>query len=245
MESLKSIVDPYDRKARLYPALLLLVPAIVLVITYTQTVLSLLQLFIPIVVSCGAPFLLTQLVRDRGKKKEGELYKDWDGMPSVTIFRYLDNRLDSVTKARYHEKMASLCQTSIISREEEQTDRNAADSVYTAWSTYLRGQTRNKQKFHLLFQENINYGFRRNMFGIRHIGMITSFSCSFIALVWMGNFYLDEKPFIVGQFISIATACLFLIYWKFFCISDWVHVSANAYAERLVETIDLLCEVKR
>jgi hypothetical protein len=240
MDITKRVLDPYDRKARLYPALLLILPGIITIIVYLQTFLSLLQLFVPIMISCGIPFLLTQFVRDKGKKKEAQLYKKWNGMPSVAIFRYCDNRLDMVTKVRYHEKLSNICQTSLVSNEEEQANKNEADAIYAAWSIYLRSITRNKAKYHLLFQENINYGFRRNVFGIRHFGIIIGFASFFLNILWLGSFYVNGFSFTIGQFISVGISILFLLCWQFVFTEDWVRIPAEAYAERLVEVVHSL-----
>jgi hypothetical protein len=240
MDITKCVLDPYDRKARLYPALLLIFPGIITTIVYLQIFLSLLQLLVPIMISCGIPFLLTQFVRDKGKKEEAQLYKRWNGMPSVVIFRYCDNRLDIVTKIRYHEKLSNICHTSLVSNEEEQSNKNEADATYTAWSSYLRGVTRNKTKYHLLFQENINYGFRRNAFGIRHFGIIISFTCFFLNILWLGSSYIKGFPFTIGQFISVGVSILLLLCWQFVFTENWVRVPADAYAERLVEAVDSL-----
>jgi hypothetical protein len=242
MDFPKLITDPYDRKARLYPALLLFLPAIVTVVMYLQTVLPLFQQLLPIIVSCGVIFLLTHLVRDKGKQKEAKLFEKWDGMPSVVIFRHCDSRIDAITKARYHNRLSTMCQTVSPTIENEQTDKKGTDIIYTAWSNYLRGQTRDKSKFNLLFQENINYGFRRNIFGVRRLGIIVSFLCVLANIGWGYTTYKSGVSLIINQFISIGTSGILLMCWVFVFSTEWVRVPANAYAERLTEAIDVLFE---
>ena len=88
------IMDEYERKARLYPALLLIAPII-------GTVFALLSIkmaiSVTIFVSSGGAYLLTQLARDKGKEKEPKLFNEWGGMPSIAIFRHTDNQLDKIT----------------------------------------------------------------------------------------------------------------------------------------------------
>jgi hypothetical protein len=239
MDFFKIITDPYDRKARLLPALLLVIPFIAILIAYLQTILPFLQLLIPIAASCGILFLLTHLVRDKGKAKEDELFKLWKGMPSVAIFRHCDSKLDAITKKRYHKRLSNICETSSVTVEEEEANKESADGVYQAWSQYLRGQTRDKGKFHLLFQENINYGFRRNMFGVRCIGIVISLVCIFLSAVWLYRAYINNV-FMMIPCIVLVISIAFLMFWKSVVTSDWVRIPADAYAERLAEAVDLL-----
>ena len=66
------LMDEYERKARLYPALLLIAP-----IVGTVFVLLSIEMAIgaTILVSSGGAYLLTQLARDKGKEKESKLSK--------------------------------------------------------------------------------------------------------------------------------------------------------------------------
>lgn len=99
---------------------------------------------------------------------------------SVSIFRHANMRMDSITKVRCHTKMSSLVrEASAPTAEEEISDPVAADRVYTAWSTYIRVRTRDTRKYALLFQENINYGYRRNVWGLRPTGIVVT-SVSFV-----------------------------------------------------------------
>ena len=241
MNPLDLITDSYERKARLYPAVVLLAPVVVTVIAMMSGKLSALESLVATVVGCGGTFLLSQLARDAGKTGEMALFEKWAGLPSVAIFRHCDKRLDSITKARYHKKLGILvkgAKTPLV--EEEQADPAAADQVYTAWSTYLRVNTRDTKKYSLLFKENVNYGYRRNVWGLRPIGIITSALCCAIAATWL--YLLYQATGKIGEEIvgSFTIALVFLLLWIFRFSSDWVRIPAEAYAERLAETVDTI-----
>ena len=96
-----------------------------------------------LVISCGGLLLLAQIARDAGKRKERSLFQKWGGTPSVCIFRHVDARMDAITKARCHKTMSNLVkEAKAPSADEETADPIAADGVYTAWSTYIRVNTR-------------------------------------------------------------------------------------------------------
>jgi len=199
------------------------------------------KVIIGIITGCGGLLLLAQVARDPGKRKEPLLFEKWGGMPSVTIFRHYDGCLDKITKARYHRTLASLVpEAKAPTPAEESADASACDQIYKAWSTYIRTNTRDIKTYSLLFDENINYGYRRNVYGLRPIGITITALSSLGAFIWL---YLRAKatgqvpPELVGA--EIATLLLLLL-WMFYFTSDWVRLAATAYAERLAECCEKL-----
>ncbi|MGE5568714.1 MAG: hypothetical protein ACM3S5_06720 [Rhodospirillales bacterium] len=179
------VTDSYERRARLYPALMIVMPIVMTVVAIVQVRLSALQLLATTLAACGGTFLLSQLARDAGKNREKSLFERWGGMPSVAILRHADTRIDPITKARYHKKLACLVKgTKAPTAAEEQADPIGADRTYAAWSTYLRTQTRERTKYPLVFEELVNYGFRRNVWGLRTTGIVTSALSCATAGVW-------------------------------------------------------------
>ena len=86
----------------------LVAPVVVVGIAMLAARLSVLESLGAALVGFGGAFLLTQLARDAGKKREKELFAKWGGTPSVSIFRYRDTRLNAIIKARYHKKFSTL-----------------------------------------------------------------------------------------------------------------------------------------
>jgi ABC-type multidrug transport system fused ATPase/permease subunit len=245
VKALEQLTDSYDRKARLYPALLLIAPVVAVITAAVSAKYSALQAIVAGAVSCGGAFLLTQLARDAGKNLEAKLLPKWDGLPSVVIFRHRDKRFDSITKARYHRAMASLIKTAKSPTEEQEREEpHAADEIYTAWSNYLRTHTRDQKRFALLFKENINYGYRRNVLGLRPVGISFSIIACAIAvlrlwIVYRGTGQIDQAMLGAGAFSFV----LFIL-WVFRFSPNWVRVPADAYAYRLIESIDSLGPAK-
>lgn len=238
MNPINLITDVYERKARLYPALLLLAPVIVTLVAVMGVKLSALQGLTTALLSCGGTFFLSQLARDAGKRGEKRLFAQWGGMPSISILRHRDTRVDSITKARYHKTMTTLVKgTKVPSPESETSEPMAADEVYSAWSTYLRVNTRDTKKFPLLFQENINYGYRRNVWGLRPLGILISGSGCLTAAVLLYKSYeaAGLKEELLG---ALGLNLMLLLLWLFQFSSEWVRIPADSYAERLVETVD-------
>jgi hypothetical protein len=238
---LNLMTDGYERKARLYPALLLFMPVAVVVGCGLGTSVSRAEAVCGLVVSCGGLLLLAQIARDAGKRKERSLFERWGGIPSMCIFRHADARMDAITKARCHKTMSNLVkEAKAPSADEETADPIAADGVYTAWSTYIRVNTRDTRKYALLFQENINYGYRRNVWGLRPTGIIVTSASLAGAVAWLYVRYRSNGQISVELVIASVITLVLLLLWLFHFTADWVRIPADAYAERLTEAIDSL-----
>ncbi len=241
MNPMDVVMDSYDRKARLYPALLLVAPAVTTGAAVLGTTISVLQALGAAVVAGGGAFLMSQLARDAGKEREAALLDRWGGLPSVAILRHRDRRLDPVTKARYHAQLAILVEgTKAPTVADEEADADAADRVYTAWSNYVRVSTRDRKRYSLIFNENVNYGFRRNVWGLRPVGILTCAVCCLVAGARLYQLY--KTTGVVNERIAgaLVLALVFLALWMFRFSAEWVRVPAYAYAERLAESVETL-----
>ena len=98
MDMLNSPSDPYDRKARLAPALLCALPLFVSLLLLVPEVGALWGAVGGLVLYCGGAKFLTQVGRDRGKVLEPTLYASWGGKPSVAMLRHSDSRLKRAHK---------------------------------------------------------------------------------------------------------------------------------------------------
>jgi hypothetical protein len=165
---MKSGLDEYTRNARLKPAFLVALP-----IALTVAVLGFKQsategTLFGLASSLGFTFLLSQLVRDRGKAREPWLFKRWNGKPTTAMLRHGDTCLNVHTRARYHKRLsAMLPEISLPTAELEKANSAEADATYASCGDYLLSKTRDKERFQLLFQENVNYGFRRNLWAMK------------------------------------------------------------------------------
>ena len=234
MIDLSKFTDPYERKARLYPALICLFPIMISVSITFPKVFSTLSGFAALAATVGLLQLLSHLARDRGKSLEARLYEQWGGMPSVTILRHRDNRIPSPAKLRYHAILSKISKIKAPSKEDELQQPAKADEIYLSWSDYLRGKTRDQKKYTLLFKENINYGFRRNMLGIKWFCVLSSIIAT--AILFVPVFNGGEVTKVILSTTIIIMLYLFIL---LFVVKDtWVKVVAEAYGKQLIEAIN-------
>src|SRR6266478_5831349 len=103
---LSDLTDPYGRRARLMPALITILPAVLLIVAWLPALWTTVGIFVSLGSSFGLVLLLSQLGRDRGKRCEPKLYRLWSGKPSVALLRHSDPRIDDYTKGRYRAFIA-------------------------------------------------------------------------------------------------------------------------------------------
>jgi hypothetical protein len=237
----KTNFDEYTRRARYLPMLIVLMPCALPAIVFVARFSTLVSALVGPLIALGFPYWLAQTGRDRGKRKEAELYALWGGKPSTVKLRYRDTTINSHTKARYHANGQTLMPTiSFPTPIEEAADPVAADSIYEALGDILRERTRDTKKYRLLFEELMNYGFRRNLWGWKALGVALS---STVLLVLSGLLIWDAHTGRASASLSAATTVVdasILAFWLLWTNPAWVKIGADAYADRLLEASDNL-----
>jgi hypothetical protein len=181
---------------------------------------------------------LGEFGRDRGYRKQGQLWASWGGAPTTQLLRHRNADVNPLIRARYHSKLRLLLpDLEVPTSEEEQRDPAAADHVYEACARFLIGRTRDRKQFSLIFKENVSYGFRRNLWGLKALGL----SLALVGLFALALRAWLELPVISTDVVvgSVLTFVVILV-WIFVVTPDWVRIPAEAYAARLLESCDQL-----
>ena len=144
------------------------------------------------------------------------------------------------TLIRYHEKLSRLVPIKIPTLEEEIKDHQAAEAIYESCGDFLRARTHDQEKFRLLFQDNINCGFRRNLWGMEVPALILNALSVLILLTQVHPDWLKPahvKPIV---WVALLLDVSFLMVWLFVINPAWVKTPAEAYAKQLLAAIDVL-----
>jgi hypothetical protein len=239
---IEQFLDPYARQARLAPALVVTVPVVLLVMVWFPASWSVWGALVSVACSCGLMFPLSQIARDRGKQKEPALYAGWGGKPSVALLRHRDRRIDPQTKARYCAFLKSkLPQLVLPTEEEENADQDRADAAYESVTAWLLTQTRDTKVFNLLFRENISYGFRRNLWGLKPIGVAATLFAAAASTLVIGHTYRATQTSVSPEIIIVTTIVwLLFVIWIALITRTWVRIPADAYGRQLLTSCDTL-----
>lgn len=104
----------------------------------------------------------------------------------------------------------------------------------------LLERTRDGKKFPLIFQELTNYGFRRNLWGMKPIGLTLNTVCLFSQIAWVLYSLAAHRTPSALTVSSLLISAFLLACWAFFINPEWVRIAANAYAERLLASSEML-----
>ncbi|MBL8645543.1 MAG: hypothetical protein JNK21_16545 [Rhodospirillaceae bacterium] len=238
MGEILKISDSYTRVARLYPGVIAAVPVVWTVALAAPKLLEFSIASTTVLALLGAAVLyaLASIARSRGKILEPKLLESWGGWPTTAMLRYRNDTLDAYTKARYRAALKNLCPTLPWPTEDDERREPAeADMVYRSATLALIEQRRDP-KYKLLHRENASYGFRRNLHGLKPIGIAIILVCA-LAIggawqLWPGTVSIDTLA-LIGV-VDIAM----LAFWLAVAKRSYVRQAAVEYGLALFRTLD-------
>lgn len=240
------VKDPYERKARVVPGLLVALPLLVPLLSVYGAKHPLLTSVIGLLAGCGAIYMLASVARGLGKKAEEKLVKQWGGLPTTIALRHRDQTWDRVSKQGYHTLILSKLGITLPTKEEELADPAAADEFYVGAARRIRELTRSDRK--LLMKENIAYGFHRNMYALRPIGILSCLAGMIYGLLIAKVLQVNPPQFSPWRIadpglpagLTLLISCALLLAWLFYFNKDAVKRIGFVYAERLFECLRTL-----
>ncbi|WP_419900296.1 hypothetical protein [Roseomonas sp. USHLN139] len=242
------VLDQYDRGARLYPAMIAMLPALVAgaVMVPHFCGKDALSLLLSLVGACGLLVLVAHVARDAGKAKEPEWFHAWGGRPSVAMLRHRDGRLPGLDKAHHHSFLAAhvpgLC---LPSAEQEAADPAGADEAYGRAVNWLLQQTRDKVRFGLLFRRNLEYGFRRNLTALRNVALSLDavLVCAVVAALVLTDRGVIPERFALpasGAGLTLGIAVLHAALALAILRPAWVARASEDFSRQLLASSDAL-----
>jgi len=250
MTDFGALFDSYGRKARLYPALLTLLPAVAVAFgwlaTWPSTTAATL---VTIASACGLFYALASIARSAGKRVEKRLLAEQGGWHTTTMLRHRDPALSAATKERYHQFLQQPV-GGLPTAAQETAAPAEADEKYASAILWLKEQRRGPQ-FQLVHRENAEYGFRRNLRGLKRAGVTL---CLLALVGWVGVLFLQHDiraiaassdPLAalwnaapIGAWAALAVAIIGLLSWIVVVRDRWVREASVHYATALLATCD-------
>ena len=224
-----NLFDAYNIRARFSASIIMLAPiAITLFFLFddmcslaTSTVI----LFVLLAFSNYVPTLQHLLIK---KKALSTNYAE-------EMLSLKDSTFDEKTKKRYFTKLASFDES--LSYFNTPDDSEAFYQCCESAVIYLRNNTRDNK---LVQEENINFGFCKNLLANKLAGIIICIICclGIVTYSFLRYGYLGMIP--LNNYLAIISDFLILLFWIFGVNAKILSIAGKRYAKALVMAIDSL-----
>ena len=238
MGDLLKLFDSYNRVARLYPAVIVMMSVLWTAAVVAPKLLDfdMSKTTVTALVAAALLYALATVARSRGKILEPQLLARWGGWPTTAMLRHRDQTRDVYTKNRYIAALQRLCPgLPWPTEDDERRNPEEADKVYRSATLALIEQRRDS-KYKLLHRENASYGFRRNLLGLKPIAVAIVLVCAISAgAVWHlrpGTITTDVLALLLVADLAILT------FWLGVVRPNYIHQSAVEYGLALFRTLE-------
>jgi len=232
-----SLSDRYERKARLLPGLLL---AAVPALTVGAVLQEFATWYTAVASAIGVEFLaaivLGQFARARGRRIEDVLWKAWGGPPTTRWLRPWDQTCTDQQKVKWRGAIKRLTGMTLPASVPQGGAQEDVDRANTDATRQRRYTLRGKSEAAMVATHNEDYGFARNLCGVRWHWVALSLAC----LAGCGvAFAFGMQPF-----LGLAIAGAFSLASIFIAreLPEYVKRCADRYAESLFATAILVSQ---
>lgn len=234
--------DEYERRARAAPGLLALLPVAVVAIVIGLWANPIVSAVLGVAVAAGGPLFLTGWVRQRGLELHDQLFAEWGGAPTTILLRLTTQSTNTVIRDRRRAAASRVSGVKLLGLDAEQRNQVAADDAIEAAVAQLRAQTSaDHVRFRIVFAENKNFGFERNLLAIRPLGILLSVSAVAVlgVLIGLSTGSLIHRPLMPLVIGLVACAALTAV-WIAYPRKIRVRQVADKYAASLLDAASML-----
>jgi len=194
------------------------------------------ELLIGIMITCGIAAWIAKKVGDNGREKERKLIKIWGGYPTTILLRHSDEIVSKITKQRYHNFLNSkMPDISLLNEKEENDNPEEADRVYESAIEWLKEYARDKEKNYLIFNDNIHYGFSRNLWALKPYALTINITGTILNL---GLVYFMPSAISIEWCFVTAFILFSILVWIFGITQRFVYKAGEKYAKSLLAVCD-------
>lgn len=236
MAGLGLVEDTYNLRARLAPSVIVFLPLMFAVASWWPREAKWPGMLAGLGLSLALGTLLSQLGRDLGKARQQKLFEGWGGTPTTQMLSHRASTLNAHTLLRYHASLREIRPDVILprSKTEELENVRAADAVYASCSDTLRELSRDKTKYPLVFEENVGFGFRRNLWAMKPAALVIAVASTFACLTRSWD-QLSTAKSVEPMPALFGVACIVMsVIWCVRIRPGWIRSAAFSYAEKLL-----------
>lgn len=209
----------YERRARLYPVIVSMLPPLILLILFGSKIASLFtkleeiwNIAIAIIPATAITGALTYGLKTLARTTSKFIFQfplfleDESKMPTTELLLWKNKSLSKKNKAQIHDNIKNNVGLELMNHEEEQADESEARLLIVDAVKQIRERTRDNL---ILFNYNCNFGFIRNYMGANIWALLIVICLGVINYI---NPTINQNYiFLAGIFILVSFPISFLI----------------------------------
>lgn len=233
MNQIINLFDAYNIRVRFSAGLILISPIIISVYLLVPNASNFSFTAIILVICFGLCNLMMSLSRFWGRNVPSKCFSGL--MPAQQLLMPDDETLDPITKKRYYKFLCSNVENLSFTKDIAISTNSCKSAV-----NWLISQTRDSNKFPLIKEETINFGFSKTLYGLKPLGIVISLLLTIIEIIIViAKINLKFNYITYADIIAATiTSCIFTIIWIFFIKKEWVTYSGYKYAKTLLSACD-------
>lgn len=199
-----NIFDGYELRARIFPAILVTSPLVFPSIPLIDILkLEIGETVYIVIIYMALIYLLSMLLRYKGKKFEMSLWEKWGGEPAMQVLLNQDGHLGETTKNVLRKKIYKNFEIEIVPGTEKEKER-ITEAFKLVKAMY------NNDSIGLIYKHNYEYGFLRNLYGGFHAWWLTALLGIILsgALVYLNYTNISLFSLIIGTIYLLAILCI-------------------------------------
>ena len=223
------LLDAYNIRARLSASIILLAPIAITVFLCFDEI----NTFASSAVFIGLLLAFTNYIPILLRRVYG--FKQYSVNYAVEFLMPNDSTIDSISKKRYYDTLAKI-DTSFalfLTPDDSEEFKKCCESAVI----YLKSHTRED---HLVQEENINYGFCRNLLRSKYIGILLSSALCTIIAVCSFVKYESFSQIPSSHYFAFAINAFMMLFWCIGVTKRTLDNTAKTYAKTLLAAIDTI-----
>lgn len=180
--------------------------------------------------------MIALVVRRIGRWREPGLLTRWGGYPTTAALRLTDPDADPVARKRRRAALEKLYGDPLPTAEEEVAEPVRSTQRIRDAERRLRAKAAaNAGASPLLASENRAYGFMRNTWALKPLGLVLA-----VATCAVACFLGVDRGWTPSLVIAVGWSAVVTLAWLTFFRPAVIHAVAKDYAERLFDVLDQL-----
>ena len=237
---MKKVFDDFTVAAELTPAIIVVLPILVIALCRGRLSGEWTEASIEFVIGIAILYFLAKVAREWGKSYQEKMYKRLKGMPTTIVLRFSDERIDKISKIKYHKwfnDKSEQYQLPMSLGEEEQDTMSDSKSINAMKDLRVYANA-NRNEYPRVYQELKKYNYWRNLYGCKKLAIAICVVLILREVVNVRKFRLEEvflNP--IPKYSIFWGLIIWMMFYCIFVTKRVVERNAFGYAVTLIETV--------